>query len=527
MSNDALVVQLITNYTLRRPNDFLSLVDHQLTTLPQYEPKKWGWFEPLRNSFTRTKLWELIPEQGKMDSIYWDGFGKKDLSGSWAVGRRRRDLNLIHPGYIFISMQRDIIQEDALVTFLKTCNQVKNVCIGYIDAVTENYVPIGNDNGFMKSGYMFLTIYPLRHYLPDIPWATVFGREYIDLFGMDKLLSVPAYHVEQPDDESVYIQLTSDIQDLFCNFDEVMAAREQVKQHLGYDCFYQEDKHYRWEMNENNKSGSPYRVPEFKILDAEELPPKPISPPFVVKEIDVNDPQSLIPAIQALIPCETTVVSTKANTRHVMKVYQDLTVQGESEGFTPVLIIPTALGYALQKEGIRAGGPADYLHRAEQLSFADVFAHRLERIHSQEEQQELTGEFVDIPDKSALKAVLLDAETCKEHPQIIVAQVPTAEAWQTPAWIPMGANLAEHPSIEEQIVYFRHWFEKYGARPAICGYDTWKLRVTVPAKSQEDAMQLAWEQFSFADDIVLQGTNTIGTLAGILYDSHVWSFWWD
>jgi len=73
----------------------------------------------------------------------------------------------------------------------------------------------------------------LIHCLPDMYWGVVFGKAYSDLFGMDKLLSAPAYHVEQLSDDAVYIQLSETLGDVLTNFDEVQAVREKVKEHLG------------------------------------------------------------------------------------------------------------------------------------------------------------------------------------------------------------------------------------------------------------------------------------------------------
>ena len=33
--------------------------------------------------------------------------------------------------------------------------------------------------------------YELKHWLPDMYWGTVFGKPYVDLFGLECLLSTP------------------------------------------------------------------------------------------------------------------------------------------------------------------------------------------------------------------------------------------------------------------------------------------------------------------------------------------------
>jgi hypothetical protein len=144
---------------------------------------------------------------------------------------------------------------------------VTKVFFGYLDALTPQYYDIALDNGFAQYGSMFVVTYSLYRYLPDMPWATLFGREYIDFFGRERILSTPAYHVEELDDDTIYIQLTEKMHDLHDDFDTVMVRREAAKQHLGYDCFYQKELLYHWDKNVNNKSKPPYRAPSFSIID--------------------------------------------------------------------------------------------------------------------------------------------------------------------------------------------------------------------------------------------------------------------
>jgi hypothetical protein len=86
----------------------------------------------------------------------------------------------------------------------------------------------------------------MRHWLPDMPWTSVFGLDYNKMFGKERLLTTPAYRTEALSDEVVFIQLTPNMDDLWDEFDSVMEARERAKHHLGYDCFFQEKLSYDW-----------------------------------------------------------------------------------------------------------------------------------------------------------------------------------------------------------------------------------------------------------------------------------------
>jgi hypothetical protein len=54
----------------------------------------------------------------------------------------------------------------------------------------------------------------LQHRLPALSWATVFGDAYVRTFGIERLLSAPAFKVERLNDSAVYIQLTPNHSDL-------------------------------------------------------------------------------------------------------------------------------------------------------------------------------------------------------------------------------------------------------------------------------------------------------------------------
>ena len=45
--------------------------------------------------------------------------------------------------------------------------------------------------------------------------------------------------------------------------------------------------------------------------------------------------------------------------------------------------------------------------------------------------------------------------------------------------------------------------------------------------SREEATALAWEQYFYCENIIVQRQNTIAKLASTLLDSSIWHFWWD
>jgi hypothetical protein len=73
--------------------------------------------------------------------------------------------------------------------------------------------------------------------LPDFYWAMVFGKPYCEMFGVDRLLTTPAYAVKRLAEDLVYVQLTSDVGDCIHNHAAVAQARRLAKKHLGLEAF--------------------------------------------------------------------------------------------------------------------------------------------------------------------------------------------------------------------------------------------------------------------------------------------------
>ena len=94
----------------------------------------------------------------------------------------------------------------------------------------------------------------LRKYLPNLYSCQVFGKSYVDLFGMDKLLSAPAPIVKKLSEHQVYLQLNKDLDDI--SYEELETNRALIKKHLGEDAFFQIEKGRDYK----------YRVPNFPPL---------------------------------------------------------------------------------------------------------------------------------------------------------------------------------------------------------------------------------------------------------------------
>ena len=78
----------------------------------------------------------------------------------------------------------------------------------------------------------------LQKRLPDIPWISIYGPAYVNLFGTDAVRSAPFRRVVDLPNDYVWAQVTES------PFDAVTPqVKEQIRKHLGEDAFM---SHGRW-----------------------------------------------------------------------------------------------------------------------------------------------------------------------------------------------------------------------------------------------------------------------------------------
>jgi len=122
--------------------------------------------------------------------------------------------------------------------------------------------------------------------------------------------------------------------------------------------------------------------------------------------------------------------------------------------------------------------------------------------------------------------VPLDVLTEEPLPEVLIALVPVDEGWKAPAILPWG-NYNENPRPAVHTAVLRDWSRRYGAELVSMTGDVLEMAVTRPPSSDQAALALAREQFSYSPDIVQQGVGDVEALAASLRNGHAWYFWWD
>ena len=108
---------------------------------------------------------------------------------------------------------------------------------------------------------------------------------------------------------------------------------------------------------------------------------------------------------------------------------------------------------------------------------------------------------------------------------LILAKIPVKNPWEIFAYLPFG-NWNECPDTPDLMAVAKYWFEQHGAIPAAMSHDELEFELPTPI-SKERAMEVAVEQYGFCPDLDQNEDGSIGSLAGVLWQSTVWYFWWD
>ncbi|MCK7473646.1 MAG: hypothetical protein MZV49_09205 [Rhodopseudomonas palustris] len=177
--------------------------------------------------------------------IFWES-GNDSIDGTVGKGGKYAYNN---HGDIGFSISESLHEKYDYESLMKKCSIDFECDFSFLHLreKKENCTPPpSSDYGYwgQRNRYhcLILSTHRLRKYLPDLYWGTVFGPAYVRHFGKDRLLSSPAFKVEEWGNEMVYIQLSENLLDLRSDRDGVRKEADRVKEHLGLDSFFNPEK---------------------------------------------------------------------------------------------------------------------------------------------------------------------------------------------------------------------------------------------------------------------------------------------
>ena len=261
---------------------------------------------------------------------------------------------------------------------------------------------------------------------------------------------------------------------------------------------------------------------------------------------DTLEPSEVAQAIMEYLDCECTYFPSMKDDDPIMAAYNYAKRDSAQEGFVPVLI--KADDETLLECLVMNADPEND---------ADIYEFDLKAVTEYRKKmlsapvkdgkavlEELTGqrkEEAEDDDMDWEEGVLgemeggydndrfscyWDSDSHMTYP-LILAKIPVKNPWEIFAYLPFG-NWNDCPDTPDLMAAAKYWFEQYGAVPAAMSHDELEFLLPAPV-SQEQAMEVATEQYGFCPDIVDQEQDdpTVGNLADVLRQSTVWYFWWD
>lgn len=244
-------IQVCSRRIMLQPARFLEFMEFYETHQPQLKPSVFNWTDPVNKPWDLSHYENYLPPDrfGDADNIYWRRRKKPHADGYFKVGRRKREgvCNELHSGVSFVAELNELDVSMSL-DYIKKCSVRFDGDIAQVHWVTPKETPLRDEECTFEmqgaNGGSEFGTNGLLHWLPALPWAIVFGDAYVRMFGMERLLSAPAYQVEKLSDAAVYIQLTPQLSDVETDYDSFHATRQRVQAHLGHEAFFDAARAY-------------------------------------------------------------------------------------------------------------------------------------------------------------------------------------------------------------------------------------------------------------------------------------------
>lgn len=282
-------IQVVSRRILLRPAKLLEFMQFFETALPQLKPSVFNWTDPLNKPWDLSKFETFLPPDrlGDADNIYWKKRGRPKANGHFHIGQHATSRFGLRHSCVSLVAEMRPLNISAALDYIKRASVKFDGVIAQVHWVAPQETCIRDsecsfDMAGANGGSEFVTS-SLMHWLPALPWAIVFGDAYVKMFGMDRLMSAPAYIVERLSDSAVYMQLSPSLTDLESEYDAFHAGRQRVQEHLGTEAFFDPARAYplRGPMGEipvnqflkaladfrcPQPGTNGFRVPEFRLI---------------------------------------------------------------------------------------------------------------------------------------------------------------------------------------------------------------------------------------------------------------------
>jgi len=185
-------IETLSRRTMRKPSDFLNRILLHDKILSLIRPQKWGWWEPATYPWELSKIESFIPPDrgGSADRVIWIRNGKLKAEGNFGVSDKPNESvpRSMHARE-WIHCELDGCPQSALVDYIQKSAVETDCDISFVHFIANEEKPIRYcetefEGCFINTVDLSFITSTLDHWLPSLPWATVFGDAYVRMFGM-------------------------------------------------------------------------------------------------------------------------------------------------------------------------------------------------------------------------------------------------------------------------------------------------------------------------------------------------------
>jgi hypothetical protein len=199
-------------------------------------PSNYGNEEPLRKAASPANVDEMLKDAwGKGVFFLWKNH-KSKLHGLWNYHSPKSTFKHSH---LFCYGQTEPKMARSLREIFRLLSRHIEIDFGYVhsrsEAETKSYLE--NNYSALEPFNSGVQTRDLKQGVPNLGWVTLFGKPYVDLIGLDRLMGCPAYRVEKWSEQLVEIQITERVEELERDYESFELARDKVKRFLGMSFF--------------------------------------------------------------------------------------------------------------------------------------------------------------------------------------------------------------------------------------------------------------------------------------------------
>lgn len=213
------------------------------THLSSWLPEKYGNHEPISIPFDAADPEAIVQVWG------WPVLAKKRRPRMDASIWCRHRPELKQHASVCFTLQHDAVDQSELLDFLCTASAALHADFACIHLLSQSNVNRERERKIAHAlnsaaTRFFCDIYSqdLQRRIPDLFWATIFGKPYTTSIGLERLTTAPVYKSTTVAPDMVCLQLSERLQDVQEDPVRLDVVRRRCTEHIGSEYFYSTER---------------------------------------------------------------------------------------------------------------------------------------------------------------------------------------------------------------------------------------------------------------------------------------------